>query len=59
LKDFEAGNRAPIANNRKAIQAALEREGIGFSFALDGDVKRGCGIIYSEPSKGNKTVDES
>jgi ribosome-binding protein aMBF1 (putative translation factor) len=59
VKDFEAGKREPIANNRTAIQTALEREGIGFSSVLDGDAKKACGITYSEPVKGNKTVDES
>lgn len=36
VKDFEGGRREPIANNRKAIQAVLEREGFGFPVALDG-----------------------
>ena len=59
LKDFEAGKREPIAQNRKAIEAVLEREGFEFSFVLDGDVKKACGITYSDPAKGNRTVDES
>jgi transcriptional regulator with XRE-family HTH domain len=32
LKDFETGNRTPIANNLTAIQQALEGAGIGFDF---------------------------
>jgi hypothetical protein len=36
-----------------AMQAVLERAGIGFSFALDGGgVKKACGITYSEPERG-------
>ena len=50
LKDFEAGKREPVANNRKAIQAVLEREGIGFSLALGDDGKLyASGITFSKP----------
>ncbi|HWB46273.1 MAG TPA: helix-turn-helix transcriptional regulator [Hyphomicrobiaceae bacterium] len=31
IKDFEAGNRTPIANNLAAIQTALEKQGISFT----------------------------
>ena len=30
LKDFEAGNRTPIANNLAAIRQALEAKGVEF-----------------------------
>jgi len=30
VRDFEAGRRAPMLQNLKAIQAALEARGIGF-----------------------------
>jgi predicted transcriptional regulator len=49
LKDFEAGKREPIANNRKAIEAVLAREGFGFPVALDGDEIYASGITYSKP----------
>jgi len=54
VRDFEAGRRVPIANNLGAIRAALEREGIGLSFSYDGDVKKACGITYSDPKKGSE-----
>ena len=50
LKDFEAGKREPVANNRRAIQAVLEREGFGFPVALDGDETYACGITFSKRS---------
>jgi ribosome-binding protein aMBF1 (putative translation factor) len=31
VKDYESGKRIPIANNREAIQRALESSGIGFA----------------------------
>jgi hypothetical protein len=38
-----------------AIQIALEREGIGFSFAADGNGgKKACGITFSEPEKASE-----
>ena len=37
VRDFEGGRRVPIANSLTAIRAALEKEGIGFTFAIDGD----------------------
>jgi transcriptional regulator with XRE-family HTH domain len=36
IRDFEAGRRAPIANNARAIQHALEAGGIELTFATDG-----------------------
>jgi hypothetical protein len=37
-----------------AMQAVPEREGVGFSFALDGGAKKPSGITYSEPEKDKK-----
>ncbi len=51
VKDFEAGKRAPIASNRKAIQTVLEREGFGFPVAIDGDVTYASGLTFSRSSK--------
>ncbi len=39
IKDFEGGNRTPIANNLTAIQQALEAAGIGFDFDGKGKPK--------------------
>jgi ribosome-binding protein aMBF1 (putative translation factor) len=52
LRDFEGGKREPIANNRKAIQAALEREGFGFHVSLD-DAGRtyASGLTFKKPSR--------
>jgi DNA-binding transcriptional regulator YiaG len=51
LRDFEGGKREPIANNRKAIQAALEREGFGFPVALDdGGGTYASGLTFKKPS---------
>ncbi len=47
VKDFEGGRREPIANNRKAIQAVLEKEGFGFPVAHDGDETYASGITFS------------
>jgi hypothetical protein len=38
VRDFERGARAPIANNRDAMQRAFEAEGVRFLF--DGDRAR-------------------
>jgi DNA-binding XRE family transcriptional regulator len=51
LKDFEAGKREPIANNRRAIQAVLEQEGFGFPVALDGDKTYASGLTFSARQK--------
>ena len=37
VKDFETGKRAPIPSTQTAMRVVLEREGIGFSFAIDDD----------------------
>ncbi len=48
VKDFESGKRTPIPATQTAMQAVLERAGIGFSFAHDDDGKAyACGITYS------------
>jgi ribosome-binding protein aMBF1 (putative translation factor) len=55
LRDFEGGKRAPIANNRKAIQTALEREGFRFSDGLDdGGGTYASGLTFSKPIESNK-----
>jgi len=46
LRDFEAGRRTPIANNLAAIQAELEKRGIGF---VDQDESGTCGITCATP----------
>ncbi len=50
VRDFEKGRRVPIANNRAAIRAALEREGVGLSFAASGDAGESyaSGITFSK-----------
>jgi DNA-binding transcriptional regulator YiaG len=50
LKTFEAGRREPIANNRRAIQAVLEREGFGFPVELDGGETYASGITFKKSS---------
>jgi predicted transcriptional regulator len=39
IRDFETGTRSPIANNRQAIQSALEAA--GFVFLYDGEKPTG------------------
>ena len=39
LKDFENGNRTPIANNLNAIQKALEDAGVELVFDTEGKPK--------------------
>jgi transcriptional regulator with XRE-family HTH domain len=39
IKDFEGGNRTPIANNLAAIQGALEGAGVDFDFDGKGKPK--------------------
>jgi DNA-binding transcriptional regulator YiaG len=45
VRDFEKGRRNPIANNLRAIQAALEQRGIAF---VDGEET--LGIAFAKPS---------
>jgi DNA-binding transcriptional regulator YiaG len=47
VRDFEKGRHVPIANNRAAMRAALEAQGIVF---VDGGGT--CGITYTKPKKG-------
>ena len=50
VKDFESGKRTPIPSTQTAMKAALEKEGIGFSFSLGDDGKPcACGITFSKP----------
>jgi DNA-binding transcriptional regulator YiaG len=48
VRDFEAGRRAPMLQNLKAIQAALEARGIGF---VGQDENGTCAITYAEPKE--------
>jgi ribosome-binding protein aMBF1 (putative translation factor) len=47
VRDFEKGRHVPIANNRAAMRAALEAQGIVF---VDGG--GAYGITYTKPEKG-------
>jgi DNA-binding transcriptional regulator YiaG len=49
IRDFEAGRRAPIANNLAAIQAVLEAKGIAF---VEGD--KASGITVAKSNAGAK-----
>jgi DNA-binding transcriptional regulator YiaG len=51
VRDFEAGRRAPMLQNLKAIQAALEARGIGFVGLDDNGT---CGVLYAEPRKATE-----
>jgi predicted transcriptional regulator len=48
VKDFESGKRTPIPSTQTAMRVVLERAGIGFPFALDGDETYACGITFSK-----------
>lgn len=49
VRDFETGARTPIANNRQAIQTALETAGITLVFDADG---KATGITASDARPG-------
>jgi DNA-binding XRE family transcriptional regulator len=50
VKDFESGKRTPLPSTQTAMRVVLERAGIGFPFALDGDETYACGITFSKPA---------
>ena len=52
VKDFEGERRKPIEATQTAMRVALEGAGIGFSFVVGNDVKKACGITYSDPEGG-------
>jgi ribosome-binding protein aMBF1 (putative translation factor) len=45
VRDFERGARAPIPNNRNAMQQAFEAAGVQLLFAKDG---RAIGIVLDD-----------
>ena len=47
MKDFEGGRRTPIQATLAAMQAALEREGIGFLFVNEDGQSCASGITYT------------
>lgn len=46
VRDFETGTRTPIANNREAMQRALE--GVGVKFLFEGERPLGLTFSFSE-----------
>ena len=48
LRDFEGGKRTPSKNNLKAIQSALESEGVAFIFT---DKDKASGISVAVPNR--------
>lgn len=46
VRDFEAGRRVPMANNAKALVAALEAGGVRLTMAADGSPR---GIERTSP----------
>jgi transcriptional regulator with XRE-family HTH domain len=50
VRDFEAGRRAPMANNLRAIQAAFEALGILF---VTGDGVESVALDTAPPRKGD------
>jgi len=51
VKDFESGKRTPIQATLGAMRAVLEKEGIGFLFAVDDGDSYASGITYSRAKK--------
>jgi hypothetical protein len=52
VKDFEGERRTPIVATQTAMRIALEKAGIEFSFADDGNGgKKARGITFSAPEK--------
>jgi DNA-binding transcriptional regulator YiaG len=49
VRDFEAGRRAPMLQNLKAIQVALEVRGIGF---VDRDDSGTWGVTFKDRDAG-------
>ena len=56
MKDFEGGDRKPIANNLEAMRRAIESAGIRLVFQVDGSV---AGIAVSDISDAAARQSES
>jgi transcriptional regulator with XRE-family HTH domain len=51
VRDFEKGERTPIANNLAAIRRAIEEAGIKLVFRADGEA---AGIEAGDPGKSTQ-----
>ena len=56
VRDFEKGRRIPIPATLAAMRAALEKQGIGFAFQLDGNATVACGITFAKPNDEAQAV---